>query len=263
MPVVFISHGAPSVALEDDDFTRALRQFGETLIEARAFVVVSAHWQTRGGMRVNAVERPEPIYDFGGFSPELYTLHYDAPGSPQLAERIAQLLRDSGIDARLETSRGWDHGVWVPLLHLAPGASVPIVELSLPVPATPDQLMRTGKALRPLREEEIVLIGTGGIVHNLGMLRFDDKEAPADAWARAFDEWVSERLSKHDFASIAAYRDSAPHAGIAVPTPEHFEPLFVVLGATSEEDHLTPIYAGFHYGSLSMRTFAFDGGNIR
>src|ERR1043166_5563292 len=146
-PSVFVAHGAPSLALQDDAVTRALRAFGETLDGARAIAVVSAHWETRGGIRVNAVAKPEVIYDFGGFSPELYTMRYDAPGDPELAREIATLL-----GATLETERGWDHGLWVPLMHIRPKADIPVVEISLPLPARGDDLLSLGAALAPLRD---------------------------------------------------------------------------------------------------------------
>ena len=243
----FISHGAPSIALEEDDFTRAVHDFGQTLDGVAAMVVVSAHWQSRG-LRVNAVARPEPIYDFGGFSPELYTLRYDAPGDPALAREVAALT-----GAELEESRGWDHGLWVPFRHLRPQGDIPIVELSLPMSG---DLMSIGRALAPLRERGVVIAGSGGIVHNLRMIHLQSKDAPVDDWARAFDAFVAEALERRDFAAIADYRARGPHASLAVPTPEHFEPLLVVLGAASEDDRLSTVYAGFHYGNLSMRTVA-------
>jgi len=246
---IFIAHGAPSLALEEDEFTRAIRAFGETLDGAKAMIVVSAHWQTRGGQRVNAVERPEPIYDFGGFSPELYTLRYDAPGDAALAAEVASL-----IGAKLETERGWDHGLWVPLRHLRPRADIPIVELSLPFPAEPAALIEIGRKLRPLRDRGIVICGSGGIVHNLRLIDLSAKDAPVAPWAKEFDDWIAARIGERDFDAIAAYRTRAPHADRAVPTPEHFEPLFVTIGATRDEERLASLYEGFTYGSLSMRS---------
>jgi 4,5-DOPA dioxygenase extradiol len=246
-PLLFISHGAPSIALEEDDFTRAVHDFGQTLDGAPAMVVISAHWQSRG-LRVNTVARPDPIYDFGGFAPELYTLRYDAPGEPALAREIAQLT-----GAALEEERGWDHGVWVPLRHLRPQGDIPIVELSLPVGA---DLMSIGRALVPLRDRGVVIAGSGGIVHNLRMIHLDDKFAPVDPWAREFDVFIADALERRDFDAIASYRTRAPHSSLAVPTPEHFEPLLVLLGAASQSDEVSTIHAGFQYGNLSMRTFA-------
>jgi len=242
--VFFISHGAPSVAIEEDDFTRAVRAYGATLDSVRAIVVVSAHWQTRG-LRVNAVAHPQPIYDFGGFVPELYAMRYDAPGDPDLAREVATLT-----GAELETQRGWDHGVWVPFTHVRPQHDIPIVELSLPINT---DLLALGRSLAPLRDRGVAIAGSGGIVHNLGTLHFDDKFAPPDEWAASFDNHVAEALSRRDASAIA----DAPHASRAAPTPEHLNPIFVVLGATSDDDHLETICAGFHYGTLSMRSFAF------
>jgi 4,5-DOPA dioxygenase extradiol len=254
MPSLFISHGAPSIAVEEDDFTRAVASFGNSLRGARAVAVVSAHWQARG-VRVNAVAHPETIYDFGGFSDELYKIRYEAPGDPALAAEIAALLGG----APLEESRGWDHGLWVPMRILLRDANIPIVEIAQPYPTTPAELLRIGQALAPLRDRGIVVAGSGGIVHNLRAIHLADKNAPVDDWAHEFDDWFATHLAVRDLDTLTRYRDLAPHANLAVPTPEHFEPLFVALGASRETDSLTMIYEGFHYGNLSMRTFAFRG----
>ena len=246
-PSFFVAHGAPSLALEHDDFTRAARSFGESLKDVRAIALFSAHWQARG-LRVNAVAHPEPIYDFGGFSPELYRMRYDAPGDPELAREIASLL-----DAPLETERGWDHGVWVPFLHLLPDARTPIVEIALPFDT---DLMAIGRKLALLRERGVAIAGSGGIVHNLRMLDLTNKNAKPADWAAEFDGWIADRIAARDFESIANY-ERAPHASLAVPTPEHFEPLLVVLGATEAGDRAQTIYEGFQYATLSMRSVSF------
>jgi 4,5-DOPA dioxygenase extradiol len=252
MPALFISHGAPSIALEQDDFTRAAAAYGATLADARGIAIVSAHWQARD-LRVNAVPRPETMYDFGGFDEALYQIHYEAPGDPVLAHEIAALLGD----ADLEEQRAWDHGLWVPLRILLPDARIPIVEIAQPFPTTPDELLGIGRTLAPLRDRGIAIIGSGGIVHNLRAIHLADKNAPVDDWAREFDDWFAKHLALRDFATLSRYRELAPHDDRAVPTPEHFEPLFVTLGAARETDTLTTIYEGFQYGNLSMRTFAF------
>jgi len=251
MPSFFVAHGAPSLALEHDDFTRAAGEFGRTLADARAIAFVSAHWQNRGGVRVNAVAHPEPIYDFGGFDPALYRMRYEAPGDPELAREIAALL-----GAELETERGWDHGLWVPMLHILPDAHVPIVEISLPQPADPRELLRIGAKLAPLRDRGIAIAGSGGIVHNLRMLNLGDKNAPPADWAVEFDAFIAELIASRDFDAVADYR-RAPSASLAVPTPEHFEPLLVALGAASPDDQLQTIYEGFQYATLSMRSVTF------
>jgi 4,5-DOPA dioxygenase extradiol len=253
MPSLFISHGAPSIAIEHDDFTRAVASFGKSLSGARAIAVVSAHWQARG-VRVNAVAHPETIYDFGGFSDELYKIRYEAPGDPDLAREISTLLGD----VPLEETRGWDHGLWVPMRILLPDANIPIVEIAQPYPTTPAELLRIGQALGPLRDRGVVIAGSGGIVHNLRAINLAGKNTPVDEWAGQFDDWFAKHLAARDFDTLTRYRDLAPHANRAVPTPEHFEPLFVTLGASRESDNLTTIYEGFQYGNLSMRTFALS-----
>ncbi|HJW95760.1 MAG TPA: class III extradiol ring-cleavage dioxygenase [Thermoanaerobaculia bacterium] len=247
-PSFFVAHGAPSLALEQDDFTRAARAFGESLRDVRAIALVSAHWQARVP-RVNAVAHPEPVYDFGGFAPALYSMRYDAPGDPELAREIASLL-----DAPLETQRGWDHGVWVPFLHLLPEARTPIVEIALPFDGDP---MEIGRKLAPLRERGIAIAGSGGIVHNLRILDLANKNAQPLDWAAQFDGWIAERLASRDFDAIANY-ERAPGAKLAVPTPEHFEPLLVALGAAHPDDRLQTIYEGFQYATLSMRSIALS-----
>ena len=251
--LIFISHGAPSIAIEKDQFTDAIERFGAQL-SPTAVVIVSAHWQTRGGVRVNAVERPEMIYDFGGFARELYSIRYDAPGSPKLAREVAGLL-----GAELELKRGWDHGLWVPLRRLFPDADLPIVEVSLPHPAEPEELLAMGRALAPLRDRDILIAASGGVVHNLSLINLSSKDLPALPWAQEFDSWVASRLEARDVEAIANYREQGPQAALAVPTPEHFEPLIVLLGAVRPDDRLIPIHDSLQYGSLSMRSFAFVG----
>jgi 4,5-DOPA dioxygenase extradiol len=256
-PALFLAHGAPTLALEQDEFTRAARHFGAGLTDVSAIVIMSAHWQARGEVRVNCVNKPEPIYDFGGFSDELYRVRYDAPGAPGLASEIVNLLDDAGLGGDLEESRGWDHGVWVPLLHLRPEADLPVVEISQPYPTTPAALMRIGAALAPLRRRGIVLVGSGGIVHNLARVDFQGgKTAEPRTWARDFDNWVFDRVKMRQYDALANYAEHAPYARDAVPTPEHLQPLFFILGAATGADRLVPIYDDITYGTLSMRSFA-------
>jgi len=249
-PALFVSHGAPTIAIEDDAYTRTLREYGHSLAGARAIAIVSAHWEAPPPPRVNAVVRPEPIYDFGGFPRQLYTMRYDAPGDPELAREIAAL-----VGGALETSRGWDHGLWVPLHVMLRDNPIPAVEISLPKGVPPRELLAVGRALGVLRDRGVVVAGSGGIVHNLRMLN----ASPAD-WAVEFDAWVWEKIVARDFETLAEYRTKAPHVSLAVPTPEHFEPLFIALGASRADDELVSVFAGFQYATLSMRTFAFGGG---
>jgi len=255
LPVLFVSHGAPDAALGRNDYTRALGVFGQRL-SPRAAVVLSAHWEEPQPVHLTGAERTEVFHDFGGFPPELYELRYPAPGDPSLAAEIASLLEKDGVRAVVDRARKLDHGAWVPLRLLYPAADVPVVVLSLPRPRTPELLSRIGEILAPLRERGVLLVGSGGVVHNLARLRFGEKEAPVDDWAREFDEWVARRLAERDFLAILSYRTNAPHASLAVPTPEHFDPIFFVLGAAQPGDRAETLYEGFEYGNLSLRTFA-------
>lgn len=250
-PALFLAHGAPTIAIENTEITRAYHRFGERLHSARAVVIVSAHWQTAAVAYVNAVARPPLIYDFGGFPDELYRLRYDAPGDPALAAEVAKLLQ-----VPLEEQRGWDHGVWTPLLHLLPDQETPIVEISLPYPATPHDLLAMGAKVAPLRDDGVVIAGSGVIVHNLALARFTQRNAPPDAWAQSFDDWVAACIAARDFDALAAYSDR-PEARGAVPTVEHFQPLFVVCGASHPDDTYVELANGMEYANLSMRSFAF------
>ncbi|HZI92852.1 MAG TPA: class III extradiol ring-cleavage dioxygenase [Patescibacteria group bacterium] len=256
-PVVFISHGAPTVALEEhEDYARALARFGRSAGPLRAIVVMSAHWESAGPARVTTAGRPELIYDFYGFPDPLYTMTYPAPGDPNLAQEMVSLLARAGCGAAAEMRRGWDHGVWVPLRLMFPVPVAPVIEISLPRPSTPADLLRVGSAMAPLRDSGVLLIGSGGIVHNLRRIRLEEKEGPVDDWAREFDDWFADRLARRDVEALVSYRSMAPHAALAAPTTEHFDPVFFVLGASDAGDPILTIHEGIQFGNLSMRSFA-------
>jgi 4,5-DOPA dioxygenase extradiol len=233
-------------ALGGDAHWAALKKFGDTHRDTRAIVIVSAHWRAHGEIRATSWEHAPLVYDFGGFPKELYEITYPAPGDPSLAARIPGAVP--------ETRRGLDHGAWVPLRLAWPDAHIPVVQVSLPA-GTPQDVFAFGRALRPLRDEGITVVGSGGIVHNLGLVHLSEKNSGVDPWAAEFDRWVAARLeTRQDLFDYAA---SAPEAVLAVPTPEHFDPIFVTLGASWADERLQTIYEGFHYGNLSMRSFAF------
>jgi 4,5-DOPA dioxygenase extradiol len=255
-PALFVSHGAPSAALEHDAYTRALGAWARGRPRPRTIVVVSAHREARGPVRVNTASRPSLIYDFYGFPTPLYQLTYPAPGAPDLAHEVAEALDGAGVETSLDAMRGWDHGVWVPLRLLYPAADVPVVQVSLPVPRTPELLLTMGRALAPLRERGVLLFGSGGVVHNLGMLRWDGDGGAPEPWAEAFDSWVRDRLLSLDVEALREWEARAPHGELAAPTSEHFDPLLFVLGARTDRDRVEDVYEGFRYGSLSLRSFA-------
>jgi 4,5-DOPA dioxygenase extradiol len=172
---------------------------------------------------------------------------------------VAILLNREGLEARLDPERGLDHGVWVPLSLAVPDAKTPIVQVSMPLPSTPDALLGLGRALAPLRSEDILLVTTGGIVHNLARLEMDTPEGVAEPWAEAFDRWAWERASALDAEALSDYHRRAPHAAEAVPTSEHFDPVLVTMGSALPNDSLMDVYEGFRYGTLSLRSFALVG----
>jgi 4,5-DOPA dioxygenase extradiol len=247
------------VALEADEYTRALRSWSTRIPRPAAIVVVSAHWQAPRPIRVGTSAAPATIHDFYGFPSELYALRYAPPGAPALAATIVERLREAGTAAEADSERGLDHGAWVPLRFLYPDADVPVVAVSLAAPARPRELLALGRALAPLRAAGVLVFGSGGVVHNLGRLDRRGELAPVAPWAQAFDDWVRNRLDGGDVDAIAAYERLAPEASLAVPTSEHFDPLLVALGAAVGDGRVDDIYAGFRYGSLSMRSFALSG----
>jgi 4,5-DOPA dioxygenase extradiol len=255
-PVLFVSHGSPMIAIEDDPWGRALQEFGAREPRPRAAVVVSGHFEAPQPVRVTASERPETIHDFYGFPDALYRIRYGAPGDPALARRVADRLDAAGIAAALDPDRGLDHGAWVPLRFLYPDATVPVLEVSQPQAGSPERMLALGAALASLRDEGVAIVGTGGVVHNLRRI---DPSADADGrvagWAREFDAWFAERLAAMDVEAIADYRRRAPHAALAVPTPDHFHPVFAVLGAAAPGERAATIHEGFRYGTISMRSF--------
>jgi 4,5-DOPA dioxygenase extradiol len=252
-PAIFVSHGSPMTALDQGPYAKALAAFGES-VRPEAIVVISAHWQ-EAGIRIASAARPELIYDFGGFPRELYQLKYGAPGSPELAAQVAAELRRAGFESVLDEHRGWDHGVWVPLRLMFPSATVPVVAVSLPVAWSPEQLHRLGQALGGLREKGALILGSGGIVHNLRLMNWAEKDAPVDPWAREFQEWVRDAVARRDLASLFGFEKLAPHARRAVPTAEHFVPLFPVLGAAGDYRQVVAIFEGFEHGNMSMYSF--------
>lgn len=253
-PAAFVSHGSPMVAVESGAFQDALRNFGASL-KPSAILVVSAHWDSGATISITSGERNTLIYDFGGFPRDLYELKYDAPGSPALAREVASLLQPH-FQLVLDPHRGLDHGAWVPLRLMFPTAEIPVAELSIPTSLSPQTLFEIGRLLEPLRARGVLILGSGGIVHNLRTVDFRNQHSPAQSWAADFDRWFAETIAARDDEALFNYR-SVPNAPLAVPTPEHFVPVFVVLGAARNSDALAIIYEGFEYGTLSMRSFSF------
>lgn len=259
-PVLFLAHGAPTSAVEEDGWSQALRAWGNQHLETlrpRALLVISAHWRARGTQGITGEASPETVHDFSGFPEALYRLRYPCPGAPALSRDIASRLKWHGWTVAQVEHRGLDHGVWVPLMHLRPAADIPVLQLSLPV-ESPSRLVELGIGLRTLREEGVLIIGSGGIVHNLGMLHFEDRSWPVDPWAEQFEQAVAQHVHTHALDMLTHYRERLPGAGLSVPTTEHFDPLLVALGAVQPDERCTDLFTGFHYGNLSMRCFAWE-----
>ena len=258
VPSLFLAHGSPMSVL-DKALAGAIYKFTSRQHKLRAIVVVSAHWQVAGALRVTSNPKPSLIYDFAGFPGWLYEIAYPCPGDRAVAQMAAVMLERAGIEARLDPDRGLDHGAWVPLSLGFPEATVPVVQVSLPLPSTPAMMLAMGRALAPLRSEHILLLATGGIVHNLARLQADAESPFPEPWAAEFDGWVRDKVGALDVDALAAYPRLAPHAAAAVPTSEHFDPLLFTVGTALPGDVVYDIYDGFRYGTLSMRSFALTG----
>jgi 4,5-DOPA dioxygenase extradiol len=234
LPAVFLGHGSPMAALEDTPITRAWRALGERLPRPKAILAISAHWETKGVL-ITAAEHPRTIHDFYGFPSALYAQQYPAPGDPALAKRIESLLAPY---ARADLdSWGLDHGTWSVLLHMYPQADVPVVQLSMDIRLAPEGHYRIGQALAPLRDEGVLILGAGNIVHNLRMYDRRPGAAPY-AWAVRFNETVKAKILAGDHAALIDYAHLDPDVALAFPEPEHYQPLLYVLGAQGPDDRV-------------------------
>lgn len=254
LPSLFISHGSPMLALEPGASGPVLALLAAALPRPRAVLVVSAHWESYE-LRVGNAAQPRTWHDFGGFPAELYAVQYPAPGEPQLAQQVRQLLIDAELPTELDEQRPRDHGAWVPLMLMYPDADIPVVQLSLPSHAGPALQVRVGQALRSLREQGVLLVGSGSITHNLGELNWRAGPEVITPWAGEFRDWMVERLHQDDRAALLDYRRQAPHAVRNHPSDEHLLPLFFALGAG---EHFSLVHSGFTYGALGMDVYRFD-----
>ena len=253
-PVLFISHGAPTFALEPGQLGPQLQKLGAQLANVKAVLVVSPHWQTRD-VRVATTPTPGTEHDFGGFPAELYALQYPAKGQPELAGAAAKLLSAAGFAVGLDERRGLDHGAWVPLYHLLPRADVPTFQVSMPVSLTTAQAVAMGRALAPLRSQGVMIIGSGSMTHNLYEIRQPD--ARPETYALEFEAWVRTAILANAVQPLINYRAEAPHAERAHPTQEHFLPLLVALGALQEDDSVQVLNGGITHGVLSMESYVW------
>ncbi len=253
LPGLFISHGSPMLALDPEQVGPALQRLGHNLPRPHAIVVMSAHWESNA-LEVNTGVRPETWHDFRGFPKVLYEIRYPAPGDPELAEEILKLLADAQLPAHANSTRRRDHGVWMPLLHMYPEADIPVIEISLPMNMNADQIYEIGLALAPLREKQILLIGSGSITHNLQELSWNEQNHRIPEWASSFRNYVVSKLSHSDFDAILEW-DTIPFLYNNHPTLEHFAPIFFAMGTGQR---FSIVHSSFSMGVLGMDIYRFD-----
>lgn len=252
-PAYFVSHGAPTLAIEPSPAREFLSKFGANLGEPAAIAVISAHWETPE-VRISTADPPRTIHDFVGFPDALYRMRYAAPGAPDVAAKAAALLEDAGLPIALDPARGLDHGAWVPLSLLRPQADIPVFQISVQPRLGPDHAAKVGAALAPLRNEGVILLASGSLTHNLRALDWGAADV-ADPRAVAFADWVDAAIADDDRAALLDYRARAPYAAFHHPTEEHLLPLFAALGASSGVGKR--IHTSATFGNLMMDAYEF------
>ncbi|SDG98847.1 4,5-DOPA dioxygenase extradiol [Lentzea fradiae] len=250
-PVLYLSHGAPPLA-DDETWTGELRAWSATLPRPEAVLMVSAHWE-EAPTTIGATTTVPLVYDFWGFPQRYYQVKYEAPGAPELAEDVRKLL---GGHVEQDEARGLDHGAYVPLKEMFPDADVPVLQMSMPT-LDPRELHAIGRKLAPLRDKNVLIVGSGFMTHNLSCVNFPaGPDYAPPSWSKEFDDWAHRQLAAGDVDALLDFQHKAPAAGIAHPRTEHFAPLFVALGAASDEKARTSV-DGFWYG-LSKRSVQFS-----
>lgn len=254
LPSLFVSHGAPTLAIEPGTTGPMLAGIARELPRPRAILVASAHWEATG-FRVGSVARPSTIHDFGGFPAALYQLQYPAAGDTELARAAARLIAAAGLAVTEDPARGLDHGAWVPLSLMYPAADIPVATVSLWHGQGPAAHYALGRALAPLADAGVLVLGSGGLTHDLSRVWGNASDAPSDPTVAPFAEWMATKLEHGDIDALLDYRRQAPHARAHHPTEEHLLPLYVALGAAGEAGRLTRRAGGTTYGVLSMDAY--------
>ena len=254
LPSVFLSHGSPMHALQAGAAGKAWAALGRRLGKPRALAIASAHWET-GLPQLTGNPKPETIHDFSGFPEPLYRIQYAAPGAPEVAQRAQALFKEAGFTAAIDGIRGLDHGAWSPLLYMYPEADVPVVQVSVQPALGTRHHLAMGKALRALSNEDVLVIGSGHLTHNLR--DWARGQGKAEPYAKEFQQWVFQKIESHDLQGLADYRSASPHGVRSHPTEEHFMPLFVALGAATEGYRAERIFDDLESGVLAMDAYVF------
>ena len=250
MPALYIGHGAP-LLLDDPIWSSEIASITDKFEKPKAILIVSAHWESAPISITSPIAGTALVYDFGGFAQKFYEMTYETPDASALAARIAAMMPDNEV--LHQSQRGLDHGAWVPLKIMFPDADIPVLQMSMPT-SDPGKLITLGKRLRPLRDEGVLIIGSGFMTHGLPFIRDWSFDAKAPGWSSDFDMWAADALSRGDVDALASYKDLAPAVNYAHPTVEHFTPLFVTLGAATQEDVIPEtLIEGFWMG-LSKRS---------
>ena len=257
LPTLFISHGAPDLALHPLPARDFLATVATRFARPRAIVVASAHYDPGPIAHVTVAAAPRTIHDFGGFDPSLYAMHYRAPGAPELAHQMVALLQANDIPALVDPEWGFDHGAWSPLMLMYPAADIPVIEISIHLGASPAYHVALGRALCTLREEGVLLLGSGAITHNLRQVAWPASNTEIPEWASSFADWIGARLAARDEAALLDYRQCAPFARDNHPTDDHFVPLLFALGAAGPAWRAEQLHTSVTYGSLRMDAYAF------
>ena len=253
MPAVFLGHGSPMNTLEQNQFTVAWRQFGASIPKPRAVLSVSAHWFTQG-THVTAMPTPETIHDFGGFPQALFDFQYPAPGDPKLAQRVADLLKPLSVG--LDQHWGLDHGTWSVLAHVFPKADIPVVQLSIDRTKPAQFHYDLGKQLAPLRDEGVLILGSGNVVHNLGIMNWREQNVAFD-WANRFNDLVKASLRSGDHAPLIGYDRLGQDAELSINSAEHYLPLLYITALQNADDKPALFTDGIFGGSISMLSVAY------
>lgn len=258
LPSLFIAHGAPLLAIESNEYTQFLNELGSTLPKPKAVVLFSAHYESVV-QRVSDVDEFSTIYDFGGFPDALYRIQYPAKGDHALTEEIKALFAKNNIPFEVDETRGLDHGAWIVLKMLYPNADVPVISMSVNQQLTPQQQYEIGKSLSSLREKDVLIIGSGGTVHNLRAVGWHKDGKEIDEWAVDFDQWLEKHLNDWDTEHLFQYESLAPNAQVAVPPygKEHFIPLFYAMGAAHNSGMSKLLHRSYRYGNLSHSVWQF------